>query len=737
MCGITGILGKGQRSVKRHVLESMTHVLTHRGPDDYGTKIIENIGLGHRRLSIIDLETGAQPLCNEDRTIWITYNGEIYNYKELRTQLEIGGHRFQTRSDTEVIIHAYEEWGDDCVMHFRGMFAFGIADTRKKRMLLARDHFGIKPLYYLQTGEWFAFASEIQAFKRIPGLELAIDLQALDQYLWLQYIPAPLSIFKQVKKLPPASRMSISFAGKVNSLETYWAPEFSPDYSRTEAEWLEEWEAVVKDSVRAHLVSDVPFGAFLSGGIDSAAVTAYMAQVLEHPVKTFSIGFEEQEYNELPYAGIVAERWRTEHHEEVVTPDAIGILPGLVRHYGEPFGDSSAVPTYYVAKLAKEYVPMVLSGDGGDELFAGYRSYMKWMTSIQKKKNENPVNLDNWLKFIHYMPLSLRRSLWRPEYKHTAFLPLEFFEKEFEKARHFDSCHNVQYMDIKTYLPFDILTKVDIAAMMHGLEVRTPLVDVTVAETAMRMPGQINLRKDKTGLWTGKWVPKKVIETYYPRDFIHRPKKGFRFPVQKWFTTPGMLDEYLHDKMLSSNARLLDFFQPEAVKRIMEGDSGRHQWLLLFLEEWLQQYRGTGVESVDFDVHHFSLEKKYNSVEECEFNLELAALYGERGQYDRAEIIFDLLLDQHYLPMELRSKTYYRRASLYRQKEKYNEAEKWFRRVIDESQNNSLKGGAYFHLGEIYFRTGRKKESREFFRMCMEMIPGHGKAGQYLRRLHQ
>ena len=319
----------------------------------------------HARLSIIDLETGKQPICNEDGTVWITYNGEIYNYRELRLQLEGKGHQFHTKSDTEVIVHSYEEWGDQCVERFRGMFAFGIADLKQQRVFLARDQLGIKPLYYLRTASCFAFASEIQALRCIPHLDLSIDIQGLDQYLWLQYIPAPKTIFKEISKLPPAHYLTVTFDGDCSRAEEYWRIRFSPVRRRSEGEWLEMIEEVVRDSVKTHLVSDVPFGAFLSGGVDSSAVVAYMSRTMTEPVKTFSIGFEEDEFSEIDYAEVVAKKWGTEHHVEIVKPDALEVLPRLVKHYGEPFGDSSALPTYYVCQMARKHVPMVLSpGDG-------------------------------------------------------------------------------------------------------------------------------------------------------------------------------------------------------------------------------------------------------------------------------------------------------------------------------------------------------------------------------------
>jgi asparagine synthase (glutamine-hydrolysing) len=573
--------------------------------------IRDSVGLGHRRLSIIDLATGAQPMTNEDGNVWITYNGELYNYQELRKELIAKGHGFRSVSDTETIIHAYEEWGDACVERFRGMFAFGIADYRKRRVFLARDQLGIKPLYYLVQAGHFAFASELQALRCIPGQPFTIDTKALDEYLWLQYIPAPRTIFREVQKLPPAHRMAITFDGRVTGPEEYWRVEWRPDRKRREEEWVEALDDVLRDSVRAHLVADVPFGAFLSGGVDSSAVVAYMAQIMDRPVKTFSIGFEEAEYSELPFAKQASERWGTEHHVEIVKPDALDVLPRLVSHYGEPFGDSSAIPTFYVSQMARKHVPMVLSGDGGDESFAGYDSYRYWMRGFDHdgaarwKNLLRPIGhalnpdryplrcptLDAWLSFINYMPTDLRQQLWRPEYRPVLPPVLETFKKEFKRVRKYQLCSKVQYMDLKTYLPFDILTKVDVASMMHGLEVRTPLVDVRVVEFASTIPQNLLIRKNGAGEWEGKLLLKKVMQKYYPSEFLHRKKMGFAVPVRKWFSSGGALRPMVQERLTGQNSVLNEFFNLEIRQAIVANGVSHQMWLLLFLDEWLRQNR--------------------------------------------------------------------------------------------------------------------------------------------------
>ena len=609
MCGIAGIVRWDREKPQEPEIQTMTRALSHRGPDGEGFFIRDGVAMGHRRLSIIDLETGSQPLSNEDATVWITFNGEIYNYRKLRHVLQQKGHQFSTHSDTEVIVHAYEEWDEQCVERLRGMFAFGIADFRKQRLFLARDHLGIKPLYYVHTPRCFAFASEIQSLRCIPDVALDLDMQGIDQYLWLQYIPAPTTAFKQIRKIPPAHRMSLTFDGNLFEPKRYWHIEFRPDYNRNENEWLEALDNVLRDSVRAHLVSDVPFGAFLSGGVDSSAVVGYMAQILNRPIKTFTIGFEEKDFNELPYAQITAERWETDHHVEIVKPDALEILPKLVKHYGEPFGDSSALPMYYVCKMGRQHVPMVLSGDGGDESFAGYDSYRAWMhwhTSNRMprwKKIIYPIArfiwpdrypsqgavLQNWLQFISPMPVSMRHPLWREEYRSVLSFPLEVFEKEFERTRGYGLINKVQYMDLNTYLPFDILAKVDVASMMHGLEVRTPLVDVRVVEFAATIPEYFNMARNGNGEWEGKLLLKKALERYYPADFVCRPKKGFGVPLQKWFSCDGPLRETVQDRLLGRKSTLHNFFEPAMIKQLVKSVTIYPLWILLFLEEWLRQ----------------------------------------------------------------------------------------------------------------------------------------------------
>lgn len=611
MCGIAGIFNINGTTVSSKVVENMTNMIVHRGPDGWDTALNQQVGLGHRRLAIIDLEGGKQPLSNEDGQIWITFNGEIYNYRELRDALETKGHRFRTRSDTETIVHAYEEWGERCVERFRGMFAFAIVDYRTSRVFLARDQLGIKPLYYFHNNSYFAFASELQAFRCLPDIQLEIDIEAIDQYLWLKYIPAPKTIYQQVHKLLPAHRLTITFDGQTNGPEEYWQFTFRPNRHRSENEWLEALDHILRESVKAHLVADVPFGAFLSGGIDSSAVVAYMAQILDDPVRTFSIGFEEQEYDELIYAKQAAKRWNTEHHVEIVRPDALEILPKLVQHYGEPFGDSSAIPTFYVSQMARRKVPMILSGDGGDELFAGYKSYQSWMrwlgydgvTSPAWRQMLRPIaerlhpgrqprrpQLDKWLQYVATIPFDERHNLWRPEYQQIVQCKIDSFEEEFARTQRFSNCNVAQYMDIKSYLPCDILTKVDIASMMHGLEVRTPFVDIRVLEFAATIPESLNIDKNTSGHWEGKLLLKKLMSRYYPATFLNRPKMGFSLPVEQWLAPNSIRYMEIREHLLRLDSPLNIYFAPATLRQLLEYGQARQIWLILFLDEWLKQH---------------------------------------------------------------------------------------------------------------------------------------------------
>lgn len=610
MCGILGVINRNQQ-INTARLSKMLDLISHRGPDGNGVFIQENVAIGHTRLSIIDLQGGKQPLSNYKETLWITYNGELYNYRELKKSLLEKGYSFRTESDTEVVLQAYSHWGKDCVQHFRGMFAFGILDLELGELFMARDQFGIKPLVYAYNAQVFAFASEIQALKPIEEINWDLDLTALDQYLAYQYIPAPNTIFKEVRKLPPAHYMRVNFAGEIKELTSYWKFDFNPDYSRTEKYWITEIEETIKESVKSHLISDVSFGAFLSGGIDSSLVVSYMAQLMEKPVKTFSIGFEEEDYSELKYARKVASYWGTDHHEAIVRADALSILPNLVRHYGEPFGDSSAIPTYYVSQLAREHVSMVLSGDAGDELFGGYESYStRWSrhlkpvpehlssfkkglysvfnTVFPRKFPLRTATLDDWQRYTQYYGVTNRSRLWKPEI-YSNFMGTDFVHREIWKesqcCTHFQ---RAQHLDFRTYLPYDILNKVDIASMMHSLEVRTPLLDLKVVELASRIPEKFNINK-LSGEWVGKQLLKKIASKDLGNDFAFRGKMGFSIPIQKWFGETKKSQNEVKERLLSSGNGLDTFFEYSELEKVATGSHSGQQWLLVFLQEWFSQ----------------------------------------------------------------------------------------------------------------------------------------------------
>jgi asparagine synthase (glutamine-hydrolysing) len=608
MCGIVGLI------VQKNVLDSingMLKALKHRGPDDYGFLCFETGAIGQSRLAIIDVEGGSQPMSDSFGKYSITYNGELYNYLEIRSQLKSLGHSFKTNSDTEVLVQAYAHWGKECLSFFRGMFAFCIVDNLKNELFLARDHFGIKPLVYAHNSDVFAFASEIQALTPIPVVNWDINFTALDQYLTYQFIPAPNTIYKEVKKLPPAHYMRVGFSGEIKEINSYWQLDFKPDHINSEFEWLEALEETIKESVNAHLIADVPFGAFLSGGIDSSLVVGYMAQLMTKPVKTFSIGFEEEGYSELEYARKVANRWGTDHHEAIVKADALAILPDLVKHYGEPFGDSSAIPTYYVSQLARKHVTMVLSGDAGDELFAGYESYStRWSrhltpipehlsgykkglyaivnSVLARKYPLRTATLTDWQRYIQFYGPSERSQLWKPELANHLYQTDKIHQTIWNDSQPFSHFQRAQHLDFCTYLPYDILTKVDIASMMHSLEVRTPLLDIRVVELASQIPEKFNINKS-SGFWTGKQLLKKIVAKDLGYEFAFRKKMGFAVPIKKWFGETGKFSTEMRERLLSSGNGLDEYFEHKQLEKIANGENYGKQWLMVFLQEWLTQ----------------------------------------------------------------------------------------------------------------------------------------------------
>jgi asparagine synthase (glutamine-hydrolysing) len=619
MCGIAGIVRWENPPGGSGEIEGMTAAVAHRGPDGVGFYRRGGVALGHRRLSIIDPELGAQPMSDAEGELWVTYNGELYNFRELREELRQRGHRFVTNSDTEVVVAAYREWGEGCVRRFRGMFAFAAADFRRRVLFLARDHFGIKPLYYREGGGYLAFASELGALRRVEDAPPAGSLRAVDLYLRYNYIPTPHTIYRGVYKLPPASHLTVSFDGGRRGPVKYWDVRFKPEGGLSEREWEERAEEAIRESVRAHLVADVPFGVFLSGGIDSTLVAWQMSELLGAPVRAFAIGFREERYSELPYAEEAARRCGVELHTEVVGDDSLNFLPDLVAHYGEPFGDSSCVPTWHVSRLARRHVPMVLSGDGGDETFAGYTTYLRWMEThpVARAWGDLPRsprasfywarralrtrltagswhNLADWESSLYYFNEGGRRALWRPEYHGLIGRGCEAFEQADRRARHNDRVAYAQYLDYKTYLPCDILTKVDVASMYHGLEVRTPLIDLRVLELAARLPLSLRMGRNGSSELIPKYLLKRILGKTFPPEFVHRKKQGFSIPRDAWFLPGQPARKILEAVLLDRGSRLREFFNPEEIRMQLdthsEGrDNSNALWLLLVLGIWLGQ----------------------------------------------------------------------------------------------------------------------------------------------------
>jgi asparagine synthase (glutamine-hydrolysing) len=633
MCGICGIFNFDGQMVDKDLLQRMNNTLVHRGPDGEGYFVQSNIGLGHRRLSIIDIEGGKQPMGNEDGSIQVVFNGEIYNFQELREELRNKGHSFSTRTDTEVIVHLYEEYGEKCVEKIRGMFAFGIWDDLRKRLFLARDRLGKKPLYYFWDGERFLFGSEMKALLQDVSIPKTIDPLAIDSYLSFLYIPSPRTIFKEIRKLPPAHYMVVHCANSSNKqIEIegpfqYWDVEFKAERTLSEPEWAERLNSLFRECVAIRLFSDVPLGAFLSGGVDSSAVVAYMAELLKDPVITNAIGFRERAFNELEYAGVVAERFSTHHHEYFVNPDAVGILEKLVWHFDEPFADASAIPTYYVSQMARKNVTVAVSGDGGDEVFAGYiRRYSMscreamWRQALPpflRRYMIGPISklypkgdyLPRWTRakyLLMNLPLSPVEGYFRDM---SCFLPEEkekLYQKDFRKSLsgyspmdHFESffknseieCHlsRIQYVDLKTYLPEDILVKVDRMSMANSLEVRSPLLDHKLIEFAASIPSSLKLNGK-----TSKYIFKKTLENRLPENILYRGKQGFSIPVATWLRNE--LREYAEDILFSDKAKQRNYFDYDYVKKIwnhhLKGlrDHSDQLWTLLMLELWHRSF---------------------------------------------------------------------------------------------------------------------------------------------------
>jgi len=603
----------------------MAGTLRHRGPDDGTVHVDGPVGLGFRRLSIIDVAGGAQPIFSEDRSKAVIFNGELYNFRPLTEHLKQRGHRFQTHSDTEAIVHSYEEYGPDCVRHLRGMFAFAIWDAAKQELFLARDRVGIKPLYYRWDGSTFSFASEIKALLADPSARREIDPLALDDYLTYLYVPAPRTIFKGIRKLEPGHTLTVTRAGPGAPRE-YWDLRFEPTTNVGEEEAARLLLEKLRESVSVHLESEVPLGAFLSGGIDSSAVVGLMSELMDRPVNTTSIGFQDQAFDELPYAREVAKRFRTCPYEKTVDASAARILDQLAWHYDEPFADSSMVPTYYVSQAARERVTVCLSGDGGDENFAGYRRYrldlwenrfrsvmpralrgpvfgalgavypkMDWMPRVFRAKTTlQNLALDPERGYFHTMSWlspDKKRKLYRDPLRRELadYDSFSVLEPHFKRTEGWDPLSRVQYVDIKTFLVDDILTKVDRASMAHSLEVRVPLLDHEVMELAASLPSRLKLRGQ-----TQKYILKKAVRGLLGDETLDRPKMGFSVPLARWLR--GELRPLFEERMFAKDAFVSDLFDVTAIRawwdRHQSGvsDFAPELWALLVLESWGRRF---------------------------------------------------------------------------------------------------------------------------------------------------
>jgi asparagine synthase (glutamine-hydrolysing) len=622
MCGIAGIVGKEQAFVvARSAVRRMCDTIIHRGPDDEGLYVQGHVGLGMRRLSIIDLSTGHQPIHNEDQTIWIVFNGEIYNFLELRSELERRGHRFYTNTDTEVIVHLYEEFGNACVQKLRGMFAFAIWDGRQQRLLLARDRFGKKPLHYAISGGCLFFGSEIKALLAVASELRDVDSQSLLSYFCVGYIADPQTAFTQIKKLPPGYLLEFS-NGRIQ-VRKYWdLPQFGTHKPLSEDECLEELEHRLGEAVKIRLISDVPLGALLSGGVDSSTLVALMSKYSTTPVKTFTIKFANEDFNEAGYARLVSERFKTEHHEFTVKPDFLETLEKLTRILEEPFADSSMVPTYYVSRLARQHVTVALAGDGGDELFAGYDRYQinlqrrkfgfipRWAGQIYCRHifHRLPEGTygrrflytmslpasERYLDEISTFPFNARgESIFSSDFRSDARKypsPMDLFRGYLEAAPANDALSRLQYLDTKVYLPGDILTKVDRMSMANSLEVRAPLLDHVFAEWVTQLPATWKMRAGK-----GKYILKKLAERLgVPRSAIYRPKQGFCIPLVHWFRKE-FKKEFL-GILLEPRTLQRGYYDAAAVRRLVDEHlRGRRNrsgdlWVLLVFELWHRNF---------------------------------------------------------------------------------------------------------------------------------------------------
>jgi asparagine synthase (glutamine-hydrolysing) len=629
MCGIVGIFDlQGQREIDPDLLGRMNQSQLHRGPDEGGVHLEPGLGLGHRRLAIIDLAGGQQPLYNEDHSVVVVYNGELYNFQALAQELLRYGHRFRTHCDTEVIVHAWEQWGEACVTRFRGMFAFALWDRRQRTLFLARDRLGVKPLYYATTRDGLlVFASELKAMLQHPQLDRALDPCAIEDYFAYGYVPEPRSIFRAASKLSPGHTLCLRHGMPPAAPRQYWEVPFRPHAAMSESAAAEELLARLREAVRIRLVAEVPLGAFLSGGVDSSAVVAMMAQAGSDPVNTCSISFGDPAFNESAHAAAVARRYATRHYTRQVVHDDFDLIDRLAGVYDEPFADSSALPTYRVCQLARERVTVALSGDGGDENLAGYRRY-RWHLHEERLRGMMPGALrgplfgllgriypkadwaprplrakttfealarDSVAAYFHGVALvkdELRSRLFKPAFRHAlnGYAAVEVLRRHARASpveRH-DALARIQYLDLKTYLPGDILTKVDRASMAHALEVRVPLLDHLLVEWISGLPSALKLRGGQ-----GKYLFKKALQAHLPQDILYREKMGFSLPLASWLRGPlrARVEQALLGPILADHG----IFDMDCIAAMLaQHQSGRRDysaplWSLLMFESFLRQ----------------------------------------------------------------------------------------------------------------------------------------------------
>jgi asparagine synthase (glutamine-hydrolysing) len=625
MCGIFGSVAFERQLTPDDVkvVEQGTALLRHRGPDAGDVTTHERACFGHRRLSIVDLEGGVQPMWSTDRRGLLAYNGEVYNFEDLERDLTQAGRRFATRSDTEAVLNAYLAWGPDGVSRLRGMFAFAAIDFERQQLILARDPLGKKPIYYTVKDGTLTWSSELEPLYRTRG-PFEMDPVALDQYLAWQYIPSPLTIYRGVRSLPPGHLLTVDLrSGRIDE-RRYWQLTHSEDRSLSVEEWGERLDAAIREAVGIRFMSDVPFGAFLSGGIDSSLVVAYMAELMQQPVKTFTIGFHEADFSETVYAEQVARQHGTDHHVETVEADSMGLLPLLARHYGQPFADSSAIPTYYLSRMASRHVKMVLSGDGGDENFAGYSSYEYVVQELQqatrpgrsrdprawfrrlaglayrkaRRRLDDAAIVDeayalHTVTARHFSP-DERRQMLRPGHRGSV-CDFDSKRRSYLDVEGAPIVTRLQHLDLMAYLPYDILTKVDIAAMANSLEVRVPLLDQKVVELAATIPAEHKLKPlAGEGGFEKKHLLKRLARQRYPAALVDRPKMGFGVPIGAWMA--GKLRPEVERRLLHSEF-LPAVFDMKSIEKLWQQHLATQGatakiWNLLFLEEWMQQHPG-------------------------------------------------------------------------------------------------------------------------------------------------